>query len=57
VKCDECGSDAPRDEMKVLLPPGDDVDDWSVICLECQTNHPRDRQFSPATLPEDGDSR
>jgi hypothetical protein len=57
--CGDCGDATAADDLKALIQP--DGDGAKLLCPECQTSHPYDRQYDPAdpaaVLGEDGDAR
>lgn len=57
--CDDCGEEGSVDDATALMQPGGE--DASLICPDCQVNHPYDRQFTPtnpaALLSEDGGAK
>ncbi len=57
--CGDCGEETAADDVTALIQP--DSDGAKLLCPECQTSHPYDRQYDPAdpaaVLDEDGDAR
>lgn len=52
-RCGDCGGQIQPEHHKVLIRDRDEIEHVD-LCLECQTKHPRENQFSPAT---DGGTR
>lgn len=48
VTCDDCGSEIQPENHKILIRERDEIEHLD-LCLECQSKHPRDDQFTPAT--------
>jgi hypothetical protein len=57
--CGDCSDEAAADDVTALVQP--DGEGAKLLCLDCQPNHPYDRQYDPADpaalLDEDGDGR